>query len=655
MTKSGRVHRHVDRGATEQSRREARAAEDSASRAGARGTDWLPLRDVSRFLLRAGWSVVAFVSSGARNCLETVLGWPSLVQTMAPVAQVLRNVRRDNKQFQHLARLCGPAPSRKPPSEKSIERVRHSVAGALDVKAKLADVHHQSSPWRWGLVQGVQRRCKDPDTSIVEWLRKGAPVGIAAPVVPGGLLPRISEQATLSPEDLFDMAVYDANHSSFNLEHDGHKPARDELQGLVDQGFARLCRDRQHAEELLGSQVVVSPLGDVVKQRPDGTLKHRLIQDFKASSVNAASVVEERQVLPRFADHGYDLAKASEAGRSVGVLILDFKQAFMTIPLAACEMPFNASVVPEGLRRTRRATYVGEPEEGTILLWNVLGFGGHSNPLVYSRVACFAARSAQALLASPVDQSGMAQGRLQLYVDDPALVLEGNLEQQHEALDVFVLWLLVLGIPLSWSKGSFSQASERHTWIGVDFHVPSPGLAVLTVPRAFVDALLTLVRRFADRQRRVASLREAEELCGKGGRLAQVIPDARPFVAGLYAALTASKRALAAGAREAPPSKVATRRFRSSAAWLSTLLEGAQDAKFPLEHRLWSTSPSFDPLVRRIEFDASTTGGAAILFEDNDATEFWLCEWSVADGKPAGAVTNLSDHQTFWELATSFP
>ena len=99
----------------------------------------------------------------------------------------------------------------------------------------------------------------------------------------------------------------------------------------------------------------------------------------------------------------------------------------------------------------------------------------------------------------------MAQGRLQLYVDDPPLVLDGSLEQQHEALDVFVLWLLVLGIPLSWSKGSFSQARDRHTWIGVDFHVPSPGLAVLTVPGPFVDALLALVRRFADRQRRVAS------------------------------------------------------------------------------------------------------------------------------------------------------
>ena len=223
-----------------------------------------------------------------------------------------------------------------------------------------------------------------------------------------------------------------------------------------------------------------------------------------------ASTVSERQVLPRFTDHGADLATASQDGQPVGVFILDFKQAFMTIPLASAEVPFNASIVPEGLRRGRSSAYPDEPVEGTILLWNVLGFGGHANPLVYSRVACFAARTAQALVSLSPAMSSMAQGRLQLYVDDPALVLQGTLEQQHEALDMFVLWLLVLGIPLSWSKGSFSQAADRHTWIGVEFHVAAPGVAVLTVPRPFIESLFALVRRFADPARRVASLKEAE-------------------------------------------------------------------------------------------------------------------------------------------------
>ena len=148
-------------------------------------------------------------------------------------------------------------------------------------------------------MKAVQRKSHDPDTAIVDWLRGGAPVGIAVPVTPGGLLPRIKETATLTPDELSAQAAYDANHSSFNVEHDGRKPALDELQSLVNQGFARLCRDREHAEQLLGANIVVSPLGDVVKQRPDGALKHRLIQDFRASAVIRDSVVHVRQVLPR--------------------------------------------------------------------------------------------------------------------------------------------------------------------------------------------------------------------------------------------------------------------------------------------------------------------------------------------------------------------
>ena len=85
----------------------------------------------------------------------------------------------------------------------------------------------------------------------------------------------------------------------------------------------------------------------------------------------------------------------------MGVFILDFKHAFMTIPLAREEMAFNASIVPAGIRRSRSPLEAGEPEVGTILLWRVLGFGGHANPLVYARVASFAARSGQGLLFHP--------------------------------------------------------------------------------------------------------------------------------------------------------------------------------------------------------------------------------------------------------------
>ena len=212
-------------------------------------------------------------------------------------------------------------------------------------------------------------------------------------------------------------------------------PAHTLLQDLVDAGHALVFESIDTATSWLGTRPVPSPLGDVVRLKPDGSVKHRLIQDLKASSVNSASKVSERQVLPRFVDHARDLALSSQDRSGMGVFVIDFKNAFMTLPLADSERPFNTSVAPHAVVRSRSTLYKDEPTSGTFLVWRVLGFGGHSNPLTYSRAACSATRAGQALLMeSPSSTSPVAQGRLQLYVDDPAITLKGTTSQQHAAV-----------------------------------------------------------------------------------------------------------------------------------------------------------------------------------------------------------------------------
>ena len=89
-------------------------------------------------------------------------------------------------------------------------------------------------------------------------------------------------------------------------------------------------------------------------------------------------------------------------------------------------------------------------------LWSgaPLGLAGARTPfIVFSRVASFASRTAQALLgpdlasaeAPPLDCS--APGRVQLYVDDPIVSVRASEERAHATLDLVVLWWLVLGIP----------------------------------------------------------------------------------------------------------------------------------------------------------------------------------------------------------------
>ena len=77
----------------------------------------------------------------------------------------------------------------------------------------------------------------------------------------------------------------------------------------------------------------------------------------------------------------------------------------------------------------------------------MLGLWGKGYPLVYCRVASFAARCTAAMLAN-------LQARLQLYMDDPALSVAGDRASILATIDaVIVLWL-VLGIKVAWRKGS---------------------------------------------------------------------------------------------------------------------------------------------------------------------------------------------------------
>ena len=320
----------------------------------------------------------------------------------------------------------------------------------------------------------------------------------------------------------------------------------------------------------------------------------------------------------------------------------------MTVPLHPKERPHSASVVPQGITRSRASLYDGEPLSGTILVWRVLGFGGHSNPLVYSRVASFAIRSAQALLeADPSLQLGKA--RCQLYVDDPAVVIAGSLQERARTFDLLLLWWQVLGIPLAWPKGSVSL--EQHTWIGANFTIQSRGVCRMTLPVPFLRDLAELVRQFTKSKGSV-SLKLADQLVGRAGRLAHVIPTAKPYVGMLCAALTAAKAA-AANVREAPPGRVAVRRFRTAAYWLHALLRGEDSTIVPLETDVFA-SPSPPPSQHRlaIEFDASPWGGGAVLWREGSPVEWWSVRWDPDMVRPISSRITTGDEawQSFWEL-----
>ncbi len=164
----------------------------------------------------------------------------------------------------------------------------------------------------------------------------------------------------------------------------------------------------------------------------------------------------------------------------------------MALPLHEQERCYNATVVPEGLQRTRPPLHPEEPEHGHCIVWRVLGFGGKPNPLIFARAASFAARTAQALLSPKRRKKQrrlarrkvkLAAARLELYVDDPVLALAGSSEQIDASIDLCCLWWTLLGVPLAWGKGQVADPrAQKFSWIGVDFHIDDNGRVIMSSP-----------------------------------------------------------------------------------------------------------------------------------------------------------------------------
>ena len=111
----------------------------------------------------------------------------------------------------------------------------------------------------------------------------------------------------------------------------------------------------------------------------------------------------------------------------------------MNIPLHWKEKAFNTCELDYEVRLHRERLRPDESAAGHFVVWNVLGFVGKSNPLVFARAASFAARTAQGMLRPAPGAAGCqraAPTRLQLYVDDPVATSAGTPAENTTAVDV---------------------------------------------------------------------------------------------------------------------------------------------------------------------------------------------------------------------------
>eukprot|EP00435_Cladocopium_sp_Y103_P053476 s1341_g17.t1 len=126
-----------------------------------------------------------------------------------------------------------------------------------------------------------QRFPKDPETDLATWIRRGAPLGMGAPILQSnGIYPAVQ------------LSSLESQTSTYNYQsvYENQAAAEGELQRLLDKGFAKkLSAEEAKARFQTGT---VSRLALISKMKDSGHMKHRLVIDL----------CRERIVFPRVQD-----------------------------------------------------------------------------------------------------------------------------------------------------------------------------------------------------------------------------------------------------------------------------------------------------------------------------------------------------------------
>ena len=150
-------------------------------------------------------------------------------------------------------------------------------------------------------------------------------------------------------------------------------------------------------------------------------------------------------------------------------------------------------------------------------------------------------------------------------------------------------------------------------------------------------------------------LPELLELVGMVGRLAYIVPEARPFVQALWTAYTEAARAYSAGENECKPFHGTNCRFAIAARWLMQLIQYNPQSDMPSLSPVRTLVPASDfpdPTWEGtvFQFDASPWGAGAVLKRNNAILEYWHCTWNLQSVAHLGVATGQAKFQIFWEF-----
>eukprot|EP00435_Cladocopium_sp_Y103_P029157 s2227_g7.t1 len=249
------------------------------------------------------------------------------------------------------------------------------------------------SPLNVDLWRAWFKETGDPDYHVAEWAEQGVPLGMHSPIpLSGGIFPSTGD---ITPELMeegpeIEMQSHVTNYKSFV---EAPEDAEIEVQRYVEKGFALLMDWDEVATHF--DKGTVSRLALIVKDKPDGGVKRRVVVDLLRSGGNLRTHTPERIVLPRIVDvtrMARDLAAKNQQdnqGRSAEFVMYDLQDAFCHYPVSRPEL---ANCLAPG----------NKPNQA--ILFRALLFGFKSAPLLMGRLSAAVGRVWQALM-SPTEGS----------------------------------------------------------------------------------------------------------------------------------------------------------------------------------------------------------------------------------------------------------
>ena len=451
------------------------------------------------------------------------------------------------------------------------------------------------------------RATGDPEKHVVDWARRGVPLGMERQIETCGIFPETIE------EDVSDEPAHDfgnigdiVNYTSFYEFVDASAA---EINRLVDKGFA-VVKSKDWINERLGKGTI-SKMALIRKTKEDGTTKDRIIVDMLRSGGNARARVPERLVLPRVTDviqgarrlwawreelhrqaaderWQYENEEELDEWEIVGA---DFKDAFCHFPVHLEEI---GNCVCPGVRKDEFVIFVA------------LLFGFRGAPLLMARLSSLIRRFVQSLM-------NRAEGTLQCYMDDPLFTLAGPRARRERTLALILYSLYVMGVNVAYSKG---ERGLRVVWIGVVFEIcMAERILKLTISKKMLSEIEKVFQSMNHKS--MVGLRELRSLTGRLSWVAGILPRCRWAVSIMYATVAAVERDGLSGAEAARATQrvdkrdkshlVAVSRFQLARVWFMHLLAKADDLLLRIEP-LVDTPPELC-----IVTDASPWGVGAVL------------------------------------------